>query len=135
LTRYPDGLARALLHVSGSIRGAEWASHLFVVGWSSVSRGGFTGDGTIVSFHPPVDQRLRRLPALGATMTVPTGRLAWYKYGLRNTLMTLFFFVPMMTLIAVLTVIALLLLFYLVVFFVMIALVPTAFLYAFLFAA
>ena len=68
-------------------------------------------------------------------MAVPTGRLAWYKYGPRNTLMTVFFFVPMMTLIAVLTVVALVLLFYLVVFFVMIAMVPTVFLYAFLFAA
>jgi Zn-dependent protease with chaperone function len=135
LTRYPDGLARALLHVGGSMPGAEWASHLFVVGWASVSRGGFTGDGSVISFHPPIDQRLRRLRALGAAVAEPGRRSGWFGHSLHSDLMTIFFFVPMMTLIAILTVVALVLLFYLLVFFVMIALVPTVFLYAFLFAA
>jgi Zn-dependent protease with chaperone function len=135
LTRYPDGLARALLHVGGSIPRAEWASHLFVVGWPSASRGGFTGDGSVVSFHAPIDQRLRRLRTLGATVAGPTRRFGWLGHNLRSDLMTIFFFVPMMTLIAILTVVALVLLFYLLVFFVMIAMVPTVFLYAFLFAA
>ncbi len=38
LTRNPDGLARALPAIGGSIPGGEWASHLFVVGWRSSTR-------------------------------------------------------------------------------------------------
>jgi Zn-dependent protease with chaperone function len=133
LTRYPDGLAQALLHVGGSIPRAEWASHLFVVGWPSTSRGGFTGDGSIVAFHPTREERLRRLRALGATVSAPTGGLAWYEFGLRSTLMTVFFFVPMMTLIAVLTVVGLGLLLVLLMFFLMFAMLPTALLYEILF--
>ena len=133
LTRNPDGLARALPAVGGSIPGAEWAAHLFVVGWRSYSRGGFTGDGSILSFDPPLDKRLRRLRALGATVPEPPRRGAGWLANPRSALMTIFFFVPMMTLIAILTVVALVLLFYLLVFFVMIAMFPTLVLYALLF--
>jgi Zn-dependent protease with chaperone function len=75
LTRDPEALARALAHLAReatAIRGAGWASHLFVV-WPSGSAGrggggddqpslGFGG----MSFQPTPERRLKRLQRMGA---------------------------------------------------------------------
>ncbi len=88
----------------------------------------------MLSFSPPMDKRLQRLRALGATLSAPRKRMASARQNLRATLLTIFVFVPLMTLIAILTVVALVLLSYLLMFFIMIAMVPTVILYALLFA-
>ncbi|MGH7268660.1 MAG: M48 family metalloprotease, partial [Candidatus Rokuibacteriota bacterium] len=75
LMRYPDGLARGLAWLvdhGASVRGAEWAAHLFIVGPSRKAPG--SGDeptfarqvGIPIGFHPALPRRLRRLTRLGA---------------------------------------------------------------------
>jgi len=59
LTRYPDGLARAIAKLApdGDLAPADaWASHLFIAGH----------ENALVSFNPPVTRRLRRLQDMGA---------------------------------------------------------------------
>jgi Zn-dependent protease with chaperone function len=73
LTRNPDGLARALLRLSredAAIPQAAWASHLFVA-WPGNK--GTLGDkvGTFGSFQPKIEHRLRRLRAMGSTVSPP----------------------------------------------------------------
>jgi Zn-dependent protease with chaperone function len=76
LTRYPDGLARGLAWLvdhGATVRGAEWAAHLFVVGPGRKAAG--DGDaptfarqvGIPIDFHPPLPRRLRRLARMGAS--------------------------------------------------------------------
>jgi hypothetical protein len=96
--------------------------------------GGLTGTSSLVSFDPPLDQRLRRLRAQGATVSAPGTRAGWARELLHPSLLTVFFFLPMMTLIAILTIVALVLLAVLVVIFITIAMVPTILLYGLLFA-
>ena len=73
LTRNPDGLARALLRLSrpdAEVPKAAWASHLFVA-WPG-KKG--TLDDKLVMFgklQPGIDRRLRRLKALGSTVSPP----------------------------------------------------------------
>jgi Zn-dependent protease with chaperone function len=69
LTRDPDGLARALSHISGSAipTGGEGREYCFIHSPSTHKKGGFTDRRTItLSLHPTLGQRLGRLPALGA---------------------------------------------------------------------
>ena len=135
LTRDPDGLARALGVIGGAMPGAEWAAHLFVVGWRSTARGGLTGDGSMLSFDPPLDKRLERLRALGASVGAGRRGTARFRGNFRASLLHVFVFVPLMTLIAVLTLVALVLLLFLLLFFLIFAMIPTFVLYALLFAA
>jgi Zn-dependent protease with chaperone function len=81
LTRYPDGLARALVHIAGQddvIPGAEWSAHFFVVGAGAGKHGGGDGSseafGSLVSLDPPIARRLRHLQAAGATVEAPATR-------------------------------------------------------------
>ena len=77
LTRYPDGLARALQHLGdegAAIPGGGLASHVFVIGPEgsqgearSTVQGG-VATGSFLSFHPPLKRRLMRLRSLGATL-------------------------------------------------------------------
>lgn len=81
LTRYPDGLARALVRIAGQddvIPGAEWSAHFFVVGAGAGSRAGAKASGeafgSIVSLDPPIARRIRHLQAAGATVDAPPSR-------------------------------------------------------------
>jgi len=122
LTRYPDGLARALerlAEIDTLIPGGQWASHVFVIGPGTAqeraqasfmremrdirSQGSSQpfmqrvataratvqrrreesehstfenglGTGTLISFHPSLDRRLKRLRSLGATVSMDGGR-------------------------------------------------------------
>jgi Zn-dependent protease with chaperone function len=70
LTRNPDGLARALSRIGGSDipEGGEGREYDFVHGPRSSRKGGAANRRNMtVSLHPPLDRRLRRLHALGAT--------------------------------------------------------------------
>jgi Zn-dependent protease with chaperone function len=79
LTRYPDGLARALQRLGSkgaTIPGSSWATHLFVIGPEgsqgearSTVEGG-VATGSLLTFHPPLKRRLKRLRRLGATLPV-----------------------------------------------------------------
>ena len=83
LTRYPDGLARALRRLgdkSAAIPGSSWATHLFVIGpershgeTRSTVEGG-VATGSLLTFHPPLNRRLQRLRRLGATSVPDEGR-------------------------------------------------------------
>ncbi|HET7271918.1 MAG TPA: hypothetical protein VFI90_12610, partial [Rubrobacter sp.] len=81
LTRYPDGLARALqllAYKGGTIPGSSWAAHLFVIGpegpqGRSTVEGG-VASGSLMTFYPPLSRRLQRLGRLGATVQLHEGR-------------------------------------------------------------
>ena len=83
LTRYPDGLARALKRLGdkgATIPGSNWATHLFVIG-AEGSQGearstveGGVATGSLLTFHPPLRRRLNRLRRLGATSVLDGGR-------------------------------------------------------------
>ena len=84
LTRDPDGLARGLTKLASGGRdvpGTAWLELLLVVGGGSggwTAAGGvprLSGSGLTVSLAPPVDKRLRRLRAMGASVedTAPSG--------------------------------------------------------------
>jgi heat shock protein HtpX len=70
MTRYPEGLARALEILAADTQPLETASratsHLFIVQplMASGRRMGGTG-GSIWSSHPPIEERIRRLRSLG----------------------------------------------------------------------
>jgi len=77
LTRYPDGLSRALQRLAdkgGTIPGGGWATHLFVIGPEGSHGGrrdaveGGVATGSLLAFHPPLKRRLKRLRSLGATL-------------------------------------------------------------------
>jgi Zn-dependent protease with chaperone function len=163
LTRNPDGVRAGLLRLArtgGMVPGAQWASHLFVVGtevgeqrsqarlqeemaelrdqggdksglsqikekWGpargtvlryaadvAVQQKGSLGDmhAVAVSFHPPMQERLKRLVAMGASGGVPIGRPAWWSSG------SALIFAPLLALCGVLMAIALGLIFMLAVF-------------------
>lgn len=77
LTRYPDGLARALDSLKGAtIPGSSWATHLFVIGPEGSQGGGrdAAAAGSFLTFHPPLKRRLKRLRSLGATSVPEEGR-------------------------------------------------------------
>ena len=77
LTRYPDGLARALDSLKGTtIPGSGWATHLFVIGPEGSQGGGrdAAAAGSFLTFHPPLKRRLKRLRSLGATSVPEEGR-------------------------------------------------------------
>jgi Zn-dependent protease with chaperone function len=88
LTRNPDALWSALaklVHRGGLVDGGDAASHLFIVGPESIAprslgehlrRGADDrlGTNSYVAFHPPLDRRLRRLHAQGATLDVAPRR-------------------------------------------------------------
>jgi hypothetical protein len=131
LTRNPDGVQAGLLRLArsgGMVPGAQWASHLFVVGTEAAERQsqarlqdemagirdrnadksgpgqiaaswgpaqgaalrhaaevaahqkGSLGDmhAVAVSFHPPMQQRLKRLAAMGASGGAPPEGQAWW---------------------------------------------------------
>ena len=81
LTRAPDALARALVHLAAqddAIPGAAWCAHLFVIGRNAArGRGGSGGEagadavGSILPFDPPLARRLDHLRAAGATIQSP----------------------------------------------------------------
>jgi hypothetical protein len=82
LTRDPDGLARALSHISGSAipTGGEGREYCFIHSPSTHKKGGFTDRRTItLSLHPTLRRRLGRLHALGAAAGGgdPTRRLRY----------------------------------------------------------
>jgi hypothetical protein len=82
LTRNPDGVARGLASLAlrgGVIPGGGWAAPLFVIGPERGPAGGFRGDNFgIVSFSPPVANRLARLRRQGAAVDLPRlGRMHW----------------------------------------------------------
>lgn len=97
LTRYPDGLARALARldaVDEAIAGAPWSSHLFVV-YRKTAPSGQTRQttdpmDTLLSFAPPLRKRLAHLAALGATIDVPRP-----KYSTRSRAIVAIFAVPL----------------------------------------
>ena len=67
LTRYPDGLARALLKISGDpaeLDGANRATqHLFIVNPLKAKAAGSSSG--LFSTHPPIHERVARLRAIG----------------------------------------------------------------------
>jgi Zn-dependent protease with chaperone function len=83
LTRDPDGLARAVARLASSDRGGPgtaWLELLLAVGGGGghVAPGAMprlSDSGLTVSLAPPIDKRLRRLRAMGASVedTVPDG--------------------------------------------------------------
>ena len=83
LTRYPDGLVRALHKLSISrgaiVKGAESLGFLFVV-WPSAMTSKDAVIGQFGSMHPKLDKRQRRLAALGAT-NVSTAKTWQFKPG------------------------------------------------------
>jgi Zn-dependent protease with chaperone function len=163
LTRNPDGVRAGLLRLArsgGTVPGASWASHLFVVGtevgasrsqaqleaemagireqnadhdgltrlkasWGpaqgvvaryaadvAAQQKGSLGDmhAVAVSFHPPLQERVKRLVAMGASGGVPLDRPAWWRSP--GALL----FAPLLALCGVLTAIALGLIFMLALF-------------------
>jgi Zn-dependent protease with chaperone function len=71
LTRYPDGLASALVQLStigGEIPGTQALAHLFVVGSTGGSRTTGSGDSPLRGFQTRPDRRLKQLTALGSTV-------------------------------------------------------------------
>jgi Zn-dependent protease with chaperone function len=95
LTRYPDGLANALIRLSsmGDVAiGDRWSSHLFVIGRNA------NPIDSLVSFDAPLDQRLAHLVAAGATITLPPPRTR----GSRKVLLVLgIILIPLLTLLVV----------------------------------
>lgn len=88
LTRYPDGLARSLLHLAGAgepAPGSTFSSHLFVVGAPAPAdeRSGSVGSSSVFSILPSVGRRLARLQRMGSTVPPPArprvdaGPLRW----------------------------------------------------------
>lgn len=62
LTRFPDGLARALPVLGAAVELPAWTEPLFVVGSRTQKRARLAGP------HPPLAKRLARLAAMGATV-------------------------------------------------------------------
>lgn len=137
LTRDPDGLAQALGALAerrGRLPGTAWLELLQVVGSSGGGRPGagrvpsLSDTGLTVSLAPPIDKRLRRLEAMGAstpeaTSTMPeAGRaaaLAGPAASPRRRFpiwLGILIIVPLVALVAVLLVIAVALIVYLVAF-------------------
>jgi Zn-dependent protease with chaperone function len=68
LTRNPDGLANALRDLSAdntAIPGGAWAAHLFVISETKNESGGLQSE-SMMSFHPALKRRLKRLARMGA---------------------------------------------------------------------
>jgi Zn-dependent protease with chaperone function len=76
LTRNPEALWQALIHLGrsgGGLEGGDPASYLFIVGPESVEwagRGDKMGTNSLVTFHPRLDRRLRRIERQGATSRI-----------------------------------------------------------------
>lgn len=138
LTRDPDGLARGLTKLASGGRdvpGTAWLELLLVVGGGSgrhTAAGGvprLSDSGLTVSLAPPVDKRLRRLRAMGASVadTAPsslarmraavagTGPMPAPRRRLGIGLLILIL-TPLVALVAILLVIAVALIVYLVAF-------------------
>ena len=83
LTRYPDGLVRALHKLSISrqavVKGAGSLGFLFIV-WPSTMSSDDAVIGQFARMHPKLDKRQRRLAALGAT-NVSTAKTWQFKPG------------------------------------------------------
>ena len=118
LTRNPDGLARGLTKLASSGRnvpGTAWLELLLVVGGGSGGRtptGGvprLSDSGLTVSLAPPVDKRLARLRAMGASVADTTAPRRRFGQGLLIVILA-----PLVALVAVLLVIAIALIVYLV---------------------
>jgi len=66
-TRYPDALADALEKIAGDPEPLEAANratmHMYIV--NPFKKMGFLGDTNLFSTHPPVEERVRRLRAMG----------------------------------------------------------------------
>jgi heat shock protein HtpX len=71
MTRYPEGLARALAALAADTEPMHEASrataHLFIVQplMASGRRAGSGGGASVWSSHPPIEERIRRLRSLG----------------------------------------------------------------------
>ncbi|HWP30291.1 MAG TPA: M48 family metallopeptidase [Fimbriimonadales bacterium] len=67
LTRYPDALADALEKIAKDPEPLEAANratmHMYIV--NPFKKVGFLGDTSLFSTHPPVEERIRRLRAMG----------------------------------------------------------------------
>jgi Peptidase family M48 len=106
LTRYPDGLARALekLASQGATIPGGWAAHLFLigpeglqgVGWDAVEGG--VAAGSLLAFHPPLKRRLERLRSLGAAQAADGERLT--KSRIAGNVLAVFLVGPLVVLVA-----------------------------------
>lgn len=110
LTRYPDGLARALVRIAGQddvIPGAEWSTHFFIVGAGAGKGHGGSAPGeafgSIVSLDPPIARRLRHLREAGATVEEPASR---HRLGGRALALLLAIGIPLGLFLAVLMLVA-----------------------------
>ena len=81
LTRNPEALWQALTHLArgdGTIAGAAADSYLFIVDNTGPGATDKMGTNSLVTFHPRVDRRLRRLERQGATSHSPSAaHLPW----------------------------------------------------------
>lgn len=84
LTRNPQGLARALLHLADPrtptmIAAGVNMQHLFLT-WSGYGKRRALGEATLMSFQPPLDKRVRRLIAMGAHVDIPPPTALWRQW-------------------------------------------------------
>ena len=75
LTRNPQGLAGALIRLADPstptvIRAGATIQHLFLA-WPDDGRWEGLGASTLMSFQPRLENRLRRLTAMGSNLQVP----------------------------------------------------------------
>ena len=81
LTRNPEALWQALTHLArgdGTIASAAADSYLFIVDNTGPGATDKMGTNSLVTFHPRVDRRLRRLERQGATSHSPSAaHLPW----------------------------------------------------------
>jgi heat shock protein HtpX len=93
LTRYPEGLLRALAKIAGAgsvVDGSNpIVSHLYFADPSAVGIGVGVGifSGNLLSSHPPIEERIARLLEFGATVppsVIEEAQKAGETYGLDN---------------------------------------------------
>ena len=73
LTRNPEALWQALMHlarIDGEIPGASAVSYLFIVDGTGPTASDKMGTNSLITFHPRIGRRLRRLERQGASSRI-----------------------------------------------------------------
>ncbi len=121
LTRQPDWVSHGLTGLvkrGAIIPGGKWAGPLFVVGPKIGSGFSAVSGGSVVSFHPPLAERLQKLRRMGASVPEATSARKRPRIQVRddvkvNPLVRIFIapiFIVLMIVVAILMVVALALL-------------------------